>query len=114
MLLMLMVIIVTVLMLMVMLMFMLMFVLMMMIVFQLDVEGAGVDAVGIGTGDGDGIPGDVQAVERGEKLDFRCAEVKKRGHGHVAADSGGAFEVEDLFVHGRFPRIARVLMRAAR
>ena len=92
------------------------FMLMMMLVFmlQLDVERTGVHAVRIGARDRDGITLHVQAVEGGQQFDFGCAEVEQRGHGHVAADPGGAFEVKDGLAHGWFPCMASALMRAAR
>ena len=91
-----------------------MFVLMLVFMLQLDIERAGVHAVRVGASDRDGIPLHVQAVEGGEQFDFGSPEVEQRGHGHVAADPGGAFEVKDGFAHGWFPCVTSELMRAAR
>jgi len=95
-------------------MFMMMPVFMLMFMLQLDVERTGVHAVRNGASDRDGVSLHIQAVECGQKFDFGSAEVEQRGHGHVAADPGGAFEVKDGLAHGCFPCVTSELMRAAR
>ena len=92
-------------------MFMLMF--MMMLVFELDVERTCLDAVRIRPGDAHVVARHVQAFERGQELDLRRAQVQQCGHGHVAADPGRTFQVEDP-AHDGCPVSVRVLMRAAR